>query len=107
MKKQDLIKLLTLSMLTIIAYISTFIWMIDRWTKHDTYYSHGFLVPLISIFIVWLKREKLSKLKIIPLKLGWVFFIVGILIHFISALWRVYFTSGFSLLLVLMGLMTI
>lgn len=104
MKKQDLIKLLTISLLTIIAYIPTFIWMIDRWMEKDTYYSHGFLVPFISAFIIWLKKDNFSKLKIKPLNSGWIFFIIGMSIHAISALWRVYFSSGFSLILVLIGL---
>lgn len=104
MKKSDLIKLSLLAALTIIAYIPTFIWMVDRWTAKDTYYSHGFLVPFISLFIVWLKRDRLSKLKINSSKSGWLFLIIGILIHVISALWRVYFSSGFSSILVLVGL---
>ncbi len=104
MKKHNLIKLVVLTILTIIAYIPTFVWMVERWSAHDTYYSHGFLVPFISIFIVWLKRGKLSKLKIIPSNMGWLFFMAGILIHAISALWQVYFSSGFSLILVLIGI---
>ncbi len=104
MKKQDLIKLLILASLTLIAYIPTFIWMYDRWVAHDTYYSHGFLVPFISFFLVWLKRESLSKIEIKPVNLGWLFFLTGILAHALSALVRVYFTSGFSLLAVLIGL---
>ena len=96
MKKADLIKLISIALLMIVAYIPTFIWMKDRWTAVDTYYSHGFLVPFIAMFIVWLKRDKLSKLKIKPSKLGWALFIPGIAIHFVSALWRVYFSSGFS-----------
>jgi len=104
MKKQDLIKLIALSGLTLVAYIPTFIWMVDRWSVKDTYYSHGFLVPFISLFIVWTKREKLAALKLSPTSWGWVFFGVGILIHTVSELWRVYFTSGFSLILVIVGL---
>ena len=102
--KDSLIKLSVLGFLTIISYVPTFIWMVDRWTEHDTYYSHGFLVPLISIFIIWLKREKLSRIKIKPSAWGWLFFIGGILIHALSSLWRVYFSSGFSLIPVLIGL---
>ena len=104
MKKQNLAKLIILSMLVIITYVPTIIWMVDRWTAKDTYYSHGFLVPLISLFIVWIKRDKLSKLKIQPSNLGWIFFITGISINAVSALWRIYFSSGFSLILVLAGL---
>jgi exosortase len=104
MKKQDLIKPGILLGLVIIAYIPAFIWMIDRWSSAETYYSHGFLVPLISGFIIWQKRKELNKLKIQPLNSGWLFFGAGIAIHAISALWQVSFSSGFSLLLVLPGL---
>lgn len=112
MKKQDLIKLIALFILTAIVYIPTFIWMVDRWSDKDTYYSHGFLVPFVSGLIVWLKKDRLKALKIKPsnprlrreASLGWLFFISGILIHIVSALWRIYFSSGFSLILVLTGL---
>lgn len=104
MKKQDAIKLIMLSVLTLVAYIPTFLWMVDRWSVKDTYYSHGFLVPFISVFLVWTKRDALFKLKLNPSGLGWLFFGSGIFIHAISALWRVYFSSGFSLILVLVGL---
>jgi len=104
MKNKNFIRLIILSALTIIAYIPTFIWMVDRWTETDTYYSHGFLVPLIAGFIIWQKREELKKIRIKPSNLGWAFFIPGILIHAVSALWRVYFTSGFSLILVIVGI---
>lgn len=104
MKRQDLIRLSVMSSLILIAYIPTFIWMVDRWIVKDTYYSHGFLVPFISIFIAWLKKEELFKLKIKPSNSGWLFFIAGITVHAISALLRIYFSSGFSLLLVLVGL---
>jgi len=105
MKKQDLIKLSALFILAMISYIPTFAWMVDRWSVKDTYYSHGFLVPFIIAFIVWLKRGELAKLKIQPANnMGWAFFITGISIHALSALWRVYFSSGFSLILVIIGL---
>ena len=104
LKKADIVKLVFLSVLIIVAYIPTFIWMIDRWTENDTYYSHGFLVPLISGYIIWLNRKRLSAITVKPSNWGWLFFGVGIAIHALSALWRVYFTSGFSLLLVLPGL---
>lgn len=104
MKKNDLFKLITLSVLTIIAYIPTFIWMVGRWTVKDTYYSHGFLVPLISLFLIWNKRARLSRLKVNPAKIGWAFLIPGVLIHIISSLWQVYFSSGFALILIIPGL---
>jgi len=104
MKKQQLMKIIILSILTLIAYIPSFIWMVDRWTVADTYYSHGFLVPLISGFIVWLKREKLAKLKISPSNSGWLLLGPSVLIYLISALLRINFSAALSLIPVLAGL---
>lgn len=104
MKKQDIVKFAVLSVLVAVSYIPTFIWMYNRWSENDTYYSHGFLIPFVCGFIVWLKRESLSKLAVKPSGWGWLLFGTGIVIHAISALWRIYFTSGFSLLLVIPGL---
>lgn len=105
MKKTNYFKPIIISLLIILTYFPTFIWMIDRWKAVDSYYSHGFLVPLISGFIAWQKLKKLSGLKIIPtFRWGWLLLIAGVGIHVISALLRVYFTSAYSLLLVLSGI---
>lgn len=107
MKKNDLVKLFSLLALVAIAYIPTFRWMIDRWSAKDTYYSHGFLVPFISAFIIWQKRRELSKLIIKPVNSGWLIFSLGLLIHAISISFRVSFSSGFSLIITLIGLILI
>lgn len=104
MKKIDIAKISVVFIVTMAAYIPTFMWMIDRWNERDSYYNHGILVPFISVFIVWLNRKKLGTLEIKPAALGWLFFCTGIVIHAMSALVRVYFSSGFSLLLTLSGL---
>ncbi len=104
MKRSETVKLITLSIIALIAYLPTFKWMIERWSATDTYYSHGFLVPFISIFILWLKRDKLKKLRIEPVKSGWVFFIGGLFVHIIANSFRISFVSGFSLIVVLIGL---
>lgn len=104
MKKQELIKLLSLSALTIIAYIPAFTWMVERWNAHDTYYSHGFLIPFISLFIVWQKRKELLRLKTQGSNLGWVFFLGSILIHLVCTRFRISFLSGLSFISALAGL---
>ncbi|MBF0331136.1 MAG: exosortase/archaeosortase family protein [Candidatus Omnitrophica bacterium] len=104
MKKMTLFQCVFLAALVGLAYIPTFAWMIDRWSVQDTYYSHGFLVPFISAFIVWLKRKELSTLKIDPPVWGWLVFGAGMLTYLLSGILRVYSTSGFSLLIVLPGL---
>jgi exosortase len=104
MKKENLVQLSAIAFLVTVTYIPTFGWMYERWTAAETYYSHGFLIPIISVFLVWHKRKELALLSPAPARLGWAFFITGILVHSISALWQVYFSSGYSLIPVIMGL---
>lgn len=105
MKKENLFQLLVIGIVVAVAYIPTFVWMYDRWFAAESYYSHGILIPLISVFLVWMKRKELSVIVPKPAyKPGWFLFIIGILTHIISAFWQVYFSSGFALIPVIMGL---
>lgn len=50
------------------------------WLEGDGYYSHGFLVPLISAYIVY---RRWDKLKDIPVKPGWVALILMLPLLFV------------------------
>ena len=43
------------------VYYRTFDWLLYVWWTHPRY-SHGFLVPLISAYLVWIKRDHLAQL---------------------------------------------
>ena len=90
--------------LLLIIYSPTIWWMVDRWNAKDSYYSHGILVPVVSLYVLWLKRDKLAKIKPKPVVLGLWLLIAGLLIHMLSAFFRVYFSSAFSSLLVISGI---
>jgi exosortase len=105
MKKESLIQSVIIGFFLLIVYIPTFGWMYERWNSAESYYSHGILIPAISAFLVWLKRRELAAITPLPAKkIGWVLFISGILVHIISAFWQVYFSSGFALIPIIMGL---
>jgi EpsI family protein len=38
--------------------------MMKVWSRPD--YSHGFLIPFISLYLIWFKREKLRELPVLP-----------------------------------------
>jgi exosortase len=78
--------------------------MWERWFTYDSYYSHGILIPVISLLLIWQKRNELRNIKAQPSpEWGMRLFITGIIIHLLSLLFRVYFTSGFSMIIVLAG----
>ena len=76
----------------------------DRLVGGESYYTHGPLVPLVSLLIVFLLIRK-TRIGVRPrpaaggLVLG-----AALLIHLAGCLARVNFVSGFALILALMGL---
>lgn len=92
-----LIKFGVCLVLALLAYIPTINWMIGRWNEKESYYSHGFLVPLIAIFIIWQRRDALSKIKITGNMLGLWIVAACLLIHIVCAALRIYFVSGFTM----------
>jgi len=88
----------------LLAYAPIILWMWDRWFARDSYYSHGVLVPFVTAYLIWQKKDALSRLT--PTRSSWGIALIasGILLYILSSIFRVYFTSGFSLLLVLFGL---
>ena len=86
----------------LIFYYNTIVWLIESW-MYNEYYSHGFLVPIISGYIVWNMRKELVSIDKKPSQVGLVLFAVGIIVQGISVLWTIRFLSGISLILTLAG----
>ena len=90
--------------LLFIAYVPTLKWMLDRWNAHESYYGHGFLIPLVSLYILWQRRELLKKAKFSSEFFGLAIIVGGLLMHIVCAALKIYFISGFSFVAVLYGL---
>lgn len=99
-------KFITCIALLLVAYLPTFAWMVDRWMEKESYYGHGFLIPIVSLFLIWQRREILRGTKDDGrgTKIGLWVIGCGLLVHIACAALRVYFVSGFSFILVLCGL---
>jgi len=95
---------LLVAVLFLWAYTPIFIWMWDRWFARDTYYSHGILVPFVSIYFIWQKREELRKTPVRSSSGSLILFALGIAFYLVSSTLRVYFSSAFSMLVVLIAL---
>jgi len=98
------IKLGIIAGLLVFIYWPAFTWMIARFNEADTYYSHGFLVPFVFLYLIWAKRDDLKKAEISPLNIGLVLLIPALLVHLLAHLLEINFVSGFSLIAALFGL---
>ena len=103
-KKNIILQIAIIIVLTGVLYYSTFGWLYDRYVSSDSYYSHGFLIPFISAFLIWLKRDDLKKIKQEYCSLGLFIVLFSMIIHFMSVLAEVFFVSGFSLFLLITGI---
>ncbi len=90
--------------LFLIAYVPIFLWMWDRWFARDSYYSHGILIPFVSGFLIWQLKDDLKKIPPQSSPWGMNLVILGLSIYFFASIFRIYFISGFSMLIVLCGL---
>jgi exosortase len=99
MKKITILLAILLSLL----YLRTFIWLANTWLT-DPVYSHGILIPVISLFLAWRNVREKDIRDADPFKLGIIPLTFGILLYIIGAITIFPFLSAISFLFVLCGL---
>lgn len=104
MKLQSLLKILLLAGLFIILFSPTYSNLFERFTERDSYYSHGFLIPFVSLYLVWQKRKTLQRIPLKPEPLGFFVIIAGVLLHLISTLLKINFSSYIAIPVVILGI---
>jgi exosortase len=87
-------------------YASVLRHLVWQWA-HDPNYSHGFFVPLFSLFVIWSEREKLRKLAIEPSWSGLLVLLFGLVVLAAGILAAELFLSRISLLVTIAGLVVI
>ena len=92
-----------LALLLSILYLRTFIWLANTWIT-DPVYSHGVLIPIISLFLAWRNVRDTDIRDVDPSKPGIIPFAFGILLYTIGAITIFPFLSAISFLFVLCGL---
>lgn len=85
------------------CYAPTLATMADRWSS-DPQYSHGFLVPLFALVILWSRRALLAKARWRPSLLGLPLLLGGVGLRLGAALADIEPLDALSLLPVLGGL---
>ncbi|OGW91258.1 MAG: hypothetical protein A3D28_00460, partial [Omnitrophica bacterium RIFCSPHIGHO2_02_FULL_63_14] len=82
----------------------TFRWMAERFNAPDSFYSHGWLVPLASAWLVWQRREALSRAALAPSYRGLLLLAPAVALHLLAVWSRLHVLSGFMCLAAVWGL---
>jgi exosortase len=92
---------LALIVFIVLVYLPTFFWLVRSWLA-DPHYSHGFLVPLVSAFLVWRKRNELKPGGRTNLGAG--VLALGIALYLTGFFCGMRYLSALSFIVVLLGL---
>lgn len=87
-----------------VFYYNTFRWLIESWLNNP-YYSHGFIIPIISLFIIWRMRKELTNTERKESQKGLIVFITGLILQGIAVIYVVRFLSGLSLVITIFGVL--
>jgi len=89
--------------LILMLYASVLKGLVAQWWT-DPDYGHGFFVPLFSGYILWRERDCWRKTEIKPSNFGFVVMFGAIALLLLGSLGAELFTSRFSLLVLLAGM---
>jgi exosortase len=89
--------------LLVLLYASVLRLLIFQWWT-DPNYGHGFFVPLFSGYILWQQRERWMNSEIKPSNFGILVMLGAVGLLFIGSLGAELFTSRFSLLVLIVGI---
>ena len=90
--------------LFIALYHSTLAWMYGRYVSSESYYSHGFLIPFVTAYLIWRKREQLRDEDPGLSWLGLSVIAIALVLHVFGTVIYVFSVSGFSIFLLILGL---
>jgi len=77
--------------------------LVTRWSQQEEY-SHGFLIPVVSIWLLWRKREALRVNIGRPSWLGPIVILFAALLHVVGELSAIFILSQLAFVFVLAGL---
>jgi exosortase D (VPLPA-CTERM-specific) len=77
--------------------------MVEQWSKDE--YSHGYLLPIITAYFIWQKKNELSRIEFKGSWIGLGLFCLGLLGFMIGELSTLFTIIQYSFLLVLGGLL--
>lgn len=88
----------------IFAYFPTFVWMIWRFEEKNSYSAHGYLIPFISLFLIYQIIKEDGPIESAYHSSGWLLLIGSLFFHMVAGTADVASLSGLSLLTLFLGI---
>lgn len=90
-----------------VASASAFKWMVARWSDRESFgedYSHGYLIPFVSLWVIWYKRAEFGSVPKKVCNWGLAVIVSALLLHWLGAKVQQTRISLISLIMLLWGI---
>src|SRR6516165_11321170 len=88
----------------VVGLYAPVLWRLGRQWYEDPDYSHGFLVPLLSAYLIWQRRDKLAAVVRKPSNLGLLVVLFALGLLFLGSLGAELFLTRISIIFMICGL---
>jgi exosortase len=85
------------------CYYHSFIWLNQKFLGAETYYSHGYLIPFVSAYLIYQKRAQFKEIQISSSSLGLGIIVAALILHLLAELAVINFVSPLTMILYLLG----
>jgi exosortase D (VPLPA-CTERM-specific) len=89
--------------LSLLVFSGALIELVGRWSQQEEY-SHGFLIPLVTAWLLWTRRDALTMSVGRPSWTGVVLVLVALGMHVIGELSAIFILSQIAFILTLLGI---
>lgn len=80
------------------------VWMFQRFSGPDSYYSHGFIVPFVTAWLIWDNRKKIEKTQDMNSVWGLLLILFALSLHILGTVLYIFSISGLSIFFLVIGL---
>jgi exosortase len=99
----NIILVTTLAFLFVLCYHPTFLWLHYKYSLEESYFSHGYLIPFVSAYLIYAMKNELARIPRSSSPIGLIVIVAALLIHILGVLGDINFISGFSMVLYIAG----
>jgi exosortase D (VPLPA-CTERM-specific) len=103
MNRQNWLWLFAALALMVVAFWSGIAELVTRWDKQEEY-SHGYMLPLISLYFIWQKKNTLVQTPFSPSWWGLAFTLLALAVFMVGEISALFILTQYALIVVLFGL---
>lgn len=102
-QKQTFYQAVPLVLVFFYLYYQAIVKLVSDWSQ-DPNFSHGFLIPLVALYMIWSRQDKILQTPQASSRIGIFIILIGMLVHILGNVGSELFLMRFSMVITLSGI---